>query len=145
MDIRKAPRNERRAAVKYLEIERLKWPRELVQYTPNQMPQQVENRAGTMPTELWRSRDFLVQVYDMSPMMERLSVCRTAVNINGDWLEDIQWEELQRLKRECGRGDRDAVEIYPRDHDIVNVANMRHLWLFKVGSLPFAWRNKECR
>lgn len=34
-----------------------------------------------------------------------------------------------RLKAECGRGDKWAVELYPPDEAVVNVANIRHLWL----------------
>jgi hypothetical protein len=37
-------------------------------------------------------------------------------------------------------GDRFAVEIYPENINTVNVANMRHLWVFPVGErLGFAW------
>jgi hypothetical protein len=45
------------------------------------------------------------------------------------FVDGIAWEDLQRLKAEIGKGDYCAVEIYPRDRDLVNVANMRHLWL----------------
>ena len=40
-----------------------------------------------------------------------------------------------RIKTECGRGDLEAVEIFPRREDEVNVANLRHLWVRKTGSL----------
>ena len=105
-----------------------------------------------VPRDLWpcgisigqlrvlRSRDFLVQVFTASaPAVVRLSVCRTAVD--GDrWQDGITWDDLQRLKRECGYGDADAIEIYPADRDVVNVANMRHLWV--MGEMvACAWRN----
>lgn len=51
--------------------------------------------------------------------------------------------DLQRLKRECGRGDLDAVEVYPRDCDVVNVANMRHLFVFESCLLPYVWRRRN--
>lgn len=35
-----------------------------------------------------------------------------------------------------------AVEIYPAERDIVNVANMRHLWVLPE-RLPFGWRRDE--
>ena len=41
-----------------------------------------------------------------------------------------------------GCGARDAVEVYPADADVVNVANMRHLWLV-AGEL--ACKRKERR
>lgn len=92
-----------------------------------------------MLIEVWRSRDYLVQVFDEQGI-ERLSVARTQVDTtNGRWLDGIAWEDLQRLKHECGRGEFNAVEIYPADKDVVNVANMRHLWVIRA-PLPFGWR-----
>jgi len=48
-------------------------------------------------------------------------------------------EALQEIKSAVGYGDRDAVEIFPAQKDLVNVANMRHLWIVPE-SIPFAWR-----
>jgi len=89
--------------------------------------------------EVWRSRAFLVQVYAVSKGIVCLSVCRTTHN-GESWSDGIAWEDMQRLKRECGRGDLDAVEVYPRDSDIVNMSNMRHLFVFDE-LLPYAWRH----
>lgn len=75
-----------------------------------------------------------------APAIVRLSINRAAINSSGGWQQDITWEELQRLKREAGYGDHDAVEIFPADADVVNVANMRHLWIVAGGSMPFVWR-----
>lgn len=95
------------------------------------------NRPGERRVECWRSRDFLVQVFAEANDVVRLTISRTT--LKGDrWADEISWDDLQRLKRECGRGDLDAVEIYPADRDIVNVANMRHLWITPTGT-PFKW------
>lgn len=98
--------------------------------------------CAAQPTliEAWRSRDFLVQVFRERANLVRLSVCRTAVTEEKRWVDGITWDELQRLKRECGRGHLDAVEVYPGDRDIVNVANLRHLWVFDE-PLDFKWSN----
>ena len=53
--------------------------------------------------------------------------------------EDQILAELQDIKRQAGLGDYMAVEIYPKDRDIVNVANMRHLWVLR-DPLQFGWR-----
>lgn len=91
--------------------------------------------------KVYRSRDFLVQEF-IDNGHTRLSVARSAVDVStGRWKEGISWDELQRLKREAGYGNFDAVEIYPKDRDVVNVANMRHLWILET-PLPFAWRKK---
>lgn len=94
-------------------------------------------------TQVWRSRNYLVQVYETGfPGVLRLTVCRTQINFDtGRWTDKIPWDDLQRLKRECGYGDQDALEVYPSDQDIVNVANHRHLWVMPE-KVPFAWRKK---
>ena len=86
-----------------------------------------------------RSRAFLVQEFDApAPALVRLSVNRTTL-AGERWAENITWEELQRIKAECGYPMVDAVEVYPAQGDEVNVANMRHLWLLRE-KVPFAWR-----
>jgi hypothetical protein len=64
--------------------------------------------------------------------------------IGDRWADGITWDTLQLLKRECGHGERWAVEVYPPDTDIVNVANMRHLWLLRAPP-PFGFRVARCR
>lgn len=91
---------------------------------------------------VWISRHFLCQEYEPAKEGEpvRLSFSRTSIDpITGRWMEGITWDDIQRLKREAGYGDRDAVEIYPADKDVVNVANMRHIFLMDE-PIKFAWR-----
>lgn len=123
-------RQQRRA----LKTENLRQPAEL-----RKIPEAAWPSTYQPPgiREVWRSQEFLVQVFAERDSIERMSVCRTAVQ--GDrWLDGIGWDDLQRLKTECGRGDKDAVEIYPANADVVNVANMRHLWIVPSG-IPFKW------
>ncbi len=93
---------------------------------------------------VWRSRHFLVQVFPANPpAVARLSINRTTMGTAGvRWQDGIAWEEMQRLKKECGYGDMDAVEVFPAEADVVNAANMRHLWVLQE-KLPFAWRNVD--
>jgi hypothetical protein len=114
-----------------------KMPPQLVQ-----LPKSAWARSAALNMiEVWRSRDFLVQVYAEGKNVVRLSVNRTSLNKAGTgWEEGISWDDLQRLKRECGRGHLDAVEVYPADGDVVNVANIRHLWVYVNEKVPFAWR-----
>ncbi|HID9686324.1 TPA: DUF7694 domain-containing protein [Citrobacter amalonaticus] len=69
----------------------------------------------------------------------RLTVNTTSIASSGRWKDGISWDALQEIKSAVGYGDRDAVEIYPRDSDVVNVANMRHLWITPE-PISFAWR-----
>ena len=99
-----------------------------------------------MPSAVWRSRQWLVQLYDESaphlPGLMRLSVIRAALKSDGHWQDGITWDELQTIKREVGFADWWAVEVYPRDRDLVNVSNMRHLWLLPV-PLRIGWFPSE--
>lgn len=79
--------------------------------------------------EVWVSREYLVQVFAEGDGVERISANRTTARPEGRWNDGLTWDEMQAIKRQIGRGDLYAVEIYPRDCDVVNVANMRHIWV----------------
>lgn len=139
------PRKIRRLASKYLEKENAKRPEHLVKLERAEWPvPKTEADEKKMPLEIWRSRCFLVQVFATPTNgIERLSVNRTTLAPNGRWSDNISWDELQQIKKEVGRGEFDAVELYPPDDDVVNVANMRHLWVLSGGErLNFMWRKK---
>jgi hypothetical protein len=112
--------------------------RALTRVPADEWPQDALRVMSNPPIEVWRSREYLLMVYQDNGAT-RLSVVRTALTTHGAWPDGISWDDLQRLKRECGRGDQWAVEIYPADADVVNVANMRHLFLLAAPP-PYAWR-----
>jgi hypothetical protein len=89
--------------------------------------------------DVWRNREYVVQVYQEKNGIIRLSILRTSIDRDGNWLDGISWDKLQEIKSAVGFGECDAVEIYPKDKDVANVANIRHLWI--VPDLPFAWRS----
>lgn len=89
--------------------------------------------------DVWVSSAFLAQVYTESGAL-RVSVCRTKVGADGRWKDEITWDELQQIKRQIGFGDVAAYEVYPADKNIVNVANMRHLWIPTVPIDHLGWR-----
>lgn len=95
----------------------------------------------TPPVEVWLSRKYLVQVYETdTPGVVLMSVNRPVYGpAYRTWVDGLSWDDLQRAKREVGRGDCWAVEVYPADGDVVNVANMRHLWLLPERP-AFAWQ-----
>ena len=119
---------------KQLERENRSYPLSLVQLPRDEWLHLAINRM----IEVWRSRHFLVQIFQECDNVIRLTVCRTA-HSGADWQAEISWDTLQRLKRECGFADEFAVEIFPAEIDLVNVANMRHLWVLPEPP-PFAWR-----
>ncbi len=129
-----------KSQMRQLERENKAYPETLKQIPKELWP--PNSRAKIIPIELWRSRRFQVLVYAEPNGIERLSIHRTSMEDDGNRFKDgIPWDDLQRLKNECGRGDKEAVEIYPRDADVVDVANMRHLF-FLTESMPFTWRKK---
>lgn len=115
-----------------------KLPKHLALIDPADWPQAVLASA-TPPVAVWRSRGFLVQKYlAPAPAVARLSVLRTTL-AGERWQDGITWDELQQIKNEVGYFAHTAVEVFPPMRDVVNVANIRHLWVLD-GPLPFAWR-----
>jgi hypothetical protein len=133
-----------RAQRRELERENAKRPAQLALVPRTEWP--LEHQRSSAILRVWRSRDFLVQEYaEAPPVLVRLSVLRTTLDPKaGRWVDGITWDELQRLKAECGYGRHDAVELYPADQDVVNVANLRHLWVMRE-LVEFAWRDSSRR
>ncbi len=131
--------NTTRAQRRQLERNNAKLPERLQEIPHYEWPES----APLSVMRVFRSRDYLVQEYrESSPhVISRLSICRTSISGNR-WKDGITWDELQRIKSEVGYGDVDAVEIYPADGDVVNVANMRHLWVMDA-PVSFAWRKSK--
>ena len=128
-----------RAKRRKLAIENAKLPATL-----EEIPEAEWRHAPSVPkdlTNVFRSRDFLVQVYvERAPAFCRLTIGRTVIDEDaGRWRDGITWDDLQRIKRECGFGAYHAVEVFPADCDLVNVANLRHLWILHDPP-AFAWR-----
>jgi hypothetical protein len=102
-------------------------PEKLTPVPPDEFPP-----LASVPDQAWLSRYYLVQLYHEAnptyPGLIRLSICRTK-RIGSRWQDGLTWDELQSIKREVGYGDCYAVEVYPRDADLIDVANIRHLWV----------------
>lgn len=93
------------------------------------------------PARIMRSRGFMVQIFEENGGI-RISVNRTMIDGQGKWLEGITWDEMFWIKNQVGFEKNDAVELYPAQQDIVNVANIRHLWVMEK-PLDFVWRHKK--
>jgi len=88
---------------------------------------------------VWISQKYLVQGFFEKNGVIRLSANRTELKAEGGWKEDLTWDELMTIKRDLGFGDDYAVEVYPKEADVVNVANMRHLWILPEPITSFGW------
>lgn len=123
---------------KYIEKDSRRYPEDKLILVG--IPEHLENKKGLL--KIYRSRDFLVQVYEEKHAVVRVSMSRSTIKDNGHWEEGITWNQLMWAKREVGYGDYDAVEVYPKDEDVVDVANIRHLFVIDK-PLEFIWRNFE--
>lgn len=123
-----------------LERDNAKWPKHLEPVPRSMWPESMHLDDNLLA--VFRSRTFLVMKFAAEkPAIVRLSVNRTT--LSGDrWADNITWDELQAIKLELGYFSEDAVEVYPPATDVVNVANMRHLWIL-TEPLPFAWRRSR--
>lgn len=108
------------------EVPREKWP---TSYHPVQ--------KNYIITGVWRSADFLVQVI-AEKGHTRLSINRTQLDDAGRWKDNITWDELLHIKNSVGFSEHAAVEIFPPVGKVVNVANMRHLWVLTAPP-SFMW------
>lgn len=88
----------------------------------------------------WASKKYFVQVFHECEGVTRLSVNRIAYD-GSSWEAEITWDEMQAIKNAVSGYNSYAVEIYPKQDDVVNVSNMRHLWVLR-DVLPFGWRNQ---
>lgn len=79
--------------------------------------------------EVWVSNKYLVQVFIEDNDIIRVSINRTTKNSEGEWEDNLTWDEIQQIKTDIGAADLYAIEVYPRGRDVVNIANMRHIWL----------------
>ena len=85
----------------------------------------------TVPLRVWLSNDYLAVLYQQRiDGKKRLTVNSTRMN-GRSWRDGITWDELQRIKNETLGADVWCVEVYPPESELVNVSNMRHLWVLQ--------------
>lgn len=135
-----ATREQRRAYARDLAKHAATWPKQLTRLEPKDWPELAADHPAP-PDEVWRSRAYLVQIRYLDPSAhggaaEHLSIRRT---IHG---APLTWDEIQVIKRDVGRGDRAAVEVYPEDAHLIDQAEMRHLWILTERP-AFAWRRAQ--
>lgn len=57
---------------------------------------------------------------------------------------DIPWAEKQKIKNELFGIDSTAVEVFPADSELVDEANMYHIWVLpKSMRLPFSLKESD--
>ena len=71
---------------------------------------------------VWESDDYFVAAF-MDQGFIRLDIERK------DRQDGITWDQLNAIKNACGFSEFDACEFFPRQRDVVNTANIRHLYV----------------
>lgn len=127
-------RQQLKAARAHMEHDRRNYTAEFTEFTEFPIPD--EYPGDRPPLQAWRNRDFLAQLFAEGDQL-RLTINRAYLDNDGRWRDGITWDELMFVKAGCGFGDRWAVELFPPDAAVVDVANMRHLWL--VDRPDYAW------
>lgn len=127
-DDRDLNRSQRRA------LERVK--RQLIASYPDELTRVDENDPNmpytSHPQDLdcvWRNKKFTVMVWNL-PAGKKLSISRNTWDSHTRrYTDGITWDEIMEIKRCCGFGERNAIEFYPPDSEVINIANVRHIWL----------------
>lgn len=136
--IAKKDKNAFRTARRQLQVENLKYGDDFQQVSEEQI--RATHEGKQRPVTVFRNRHFLAAIYmddcDGIPYV-RMAVNRTELTNDGHFRDGITWEELMRVKAGIGMTNEWMVEVYPPDAEVVNVGNMRHL--FVVPQPPFAW------
>lgn len=51
--------------------------------------------------------------------------------------KSLSWEELQTIKNKVGCSNLDFIEVYPKELEVVNKANIRHLIHIRGWQCPY--------
>lgn len=94
--------------------------------------------TGSVVVRVKRSKRFLAMEWRETNDAVRISVMRTEYGPDRLPLEGIGWDDLQLIKAQMNYAHLCAVEIYPPESEVVNVANMRHIWLCNLPG--FMWK-----
>lgn len=117
----KSGRIPRKAAKDYMKKESRKLNNKFI-------PQQGEHPDKDF-IKAMRNKDFFVQIFK-EEHATRLSINRTELNKAGTrWRDGITWDEIYNIKNQLGYKDKCAVELYPPENKIVDVANIRHIFV----------------
>ena len=108
-------------------------------HTRTMTPLERPDDAPEHMLSMWGSRDHFAVLWLDPNGFQRLTINSTTLDTRtGTWADGLTWDELMKVKNECGFAANWCVEVYPPRAEIVDVSAMRHLWL--LGGPPAcAW------
>jgi tRNA uridine 5-carbamoylmethylation protein Kti12 len=83
---------------------------------------------GELSIARWESPLFVVAAYNDHASI-RLDIIRK------DLQDGILWDEIQTIKRQCGFGEHDALELFPAESSMINTGNARHIFVLPERSI----------
>lgn len=129
-------RHERRAGLAHAKATRDEWHSFERVDTPEWIARNAERLAEYVARQgalvgCWRNNVFSVQAFARGDATQLVVRRHDGGEVHG-------WSDLQRVKNEVVGPDRVAIEVYPRDSDVVDHANLRHLFVLPDGTdAPF--------
>lgn len=98
-------------------------------------------RESRLPDQVFQNNLFVVQVFNVMCAwgpVKKLMIRR------GDALPNHNWNHLQRIKNEIFGEDAVALEVYPKQKNLTDVANLYWLWILPDGfDCPIEMRGRE--
>jgi hypothetical protein len=93
-------------------------------------------------SKAWSDGKYAVMIRDVETEWGRVQhACIRNVSSTG-----IPWAEKQRIKNELFGENAVAIEVFPKVSELVDEANMYHLWILPEGfELPFGLHKREGR
>lgn len=91
-------------------------------------------------TSLWRNKFYTVEKKLLQPELGEAGAIWLSVKHN-DRRAIRDWRHLQRIKNELAGKEREGIDIFPPESQLVDTANQYHIWVLPEGqSTPFTWR-----
>lgn len=89
---------------------------------------------------LWRNKFYQVEKKILQPELGEAGAIWLSIK-HHDKKAIRDWRHFQRIKNELAGEEREGLEIFPPESQLVDTANQYHLWVLPEGQrTPFTWR-----
>jgi hypothetical protein len=88
---------------------------------------------------LWRNKFYQVEKKILQPELGEAGAIWLSIK-HHDKKAIRDWRHFQRIKNELAGAEREGLEIFPPESQLVDTANQYHLWVLPEGQrTPFTW------
>lgn len=89
-------------------------------------------------TRAFNNTRYVVMINDNSPMTNNVVAIKAMIQRHDNEPIPNHWRELQDIKNELFGRHVTAIEFYPAESELMDVANIYWLWILPEGALPLA-------